>query len=81
MIEKHLKWARFPYEKSLDGSDVQAQKSLSQRQLTQLREMGWMNQTYNLILLSPPGVGKTHLAIGLGIEAIHKSKRVSFITM
>lgn len=81
MIEKYLKWARFPYEKSLDVFDVQAQKSLSQRQLTQLREMGWMNQMFNLILLGPPGVGKTHLAIGLGIEAIHKGKRVSFITM
>lgn len=34
---------------------------------TQLREMGWMNQTFNLILLVPPDVGKTPLAIGLGI--------------
>src|SRR5690606_3826406 len=41
----------------------------------------WLEQNYNLIFLGPPGVGKTHLAIGLGVEALKKGYRVSFITM
>jgi len=40
MIQKHLKWTRFSYEKLLYVSDVGAQKFLTQRQLTQLKEMG-----------------------------------------
>lgn len=47
----------------------------------QLRELSWLDQLFNLILLGPPGVGKTHLAIGLGIEAIHQGYKVTFITM
>lgn len=36
---------------------------------------------YNIILLGPPGVGKTHLAIGLGLEAIQQGYKVMFISM
>ncbi|WP_054637874.1 ATP-binding protein, partial [Thalassobacillus sp. C254] len=81
MIEKHLKWARFPYQKTLEEFDLAEQPSLSQRQLKQLQELSWLEQTFNLIFLGPPGIGKTHLAIGLGLEAIHKGFRVSFISM
>ncbi|MFC2949115.1 IS21-like element helper ATPase IstB, partial [Virgibacillus sediminis] len=81
MIEKHLKWAKFPYEKTLDEFELGEQPSLSIRQLKQLRELSWLDQAYNLIFLGPPGVGKTHLAIGLGLEAIQQGQRVSFISM
>ncbi|GAC44510.1 DNA replication protein, partial [Paenibacillus popilliae ATCC 14706] len=37
--------------------------------------------TYNVILLGPPGVGKTHLSVGLGIEALERGHRVSFVAM
>ena len=46
-----------------------------------LRELLWVEQVYNLLLLGPPGVGKTFLAIGLGIEAIDRGYKVSFIQM
>lgn len=80
-IEKHLKWARFPYQKKLDVFDLGEQTSISERQLRQLEELVWLEETFNLIFLGPPGVGKTHLAIGLGLEAIQKGYRVSFISM
>lgn len=43
--------------------------------------MAWLDQLYNLILLGPTGVGKTHLAIGIGIKAIQEGYKVAFISM
>lgn len=80
-IGRRIKWARFPYIKTLQEFQVEEQTALTSRQLTQLQEFGWLEQQYNLILLGPPGVGKTFLAIGLGLEAIHKGFQVYFVTM
>ena len=76
-----MRWANFPYMKTLELFDLSDQTSLNERQLNQLKELNWLEQQYNLILLGPPGVGKTHLAIGLGIEAIQKGFNVMFVTM
>lgn|SRR5699024_2567161 len=78
---KRLKWAKFPYQKALDEYDMTEQNSLSERQMKQLKEMNWLEQQYNLILLGPPGVGKTHLAIGMGLEAIEQGYQVMFLPM
>lgn len=80
-ITKRLKLAAFPYYKTLNEFDIKEQQSLSMRQLKQLKELTWLEQTYNLVLLGPPGVGKTHLAVGLGIEAIYRGFKVSFLPM
>lgn len=80
-IERRIKWARFPYIKTLGEFQVEEQTALTTRQLTQLQEFSWLEQQYNLILLGPPGVGKTFLAIGLGLEAIQKGFQVYFVTM
>lgn len=80
-IERHMKWATFPYHKTLEQFSLHEQKSLSKKQFNQLKELLWIEQLYNLILLGPPGVGKTHLATGLGIEAINQGYKVIFTTM
>lgn len=59
-FEKRLKQASFAQYKTLDEFNIKEQQSLSQRQLNQLKELTWIGQGYNLILLGPPGVGKTH---------------------
>lgn len=79
--DKWLKWAAFPEYKTLDEFNLAEQQSLSRKQLQHLRELLWVEQVYNLLLLGPPGVGKTFLAIGLGIDAIDKGYKVSFIQM
>lgn len=79
--EKRLKWAKFPYQKTLDDYDMKEQKSVTERKMNQLKEMNWLEQQYNLILLGPPGVGKTHLAIGMGLEAIEQGYQVMFLPM
>ena len=80
-VLKRLKLASFPYQKTLEDFRIEEQQSLSTKQLNQLRELTWLEQAYNLILLGPPGVGKTHLAIGLGIEAIYRGYKVMFLAM
>lgn len=79
--DKWLKWAAFPEYKTLDEFNLAEQQSLSKKQLQHLRELLWVEQVYNLLLLGPPGVGKTFLAIGLGIDAIDRGYKVSFIQM
>lgn len=81
LIERRLKWANFPFYKTLDDYNLNEQHSISQKQMNQLKEFTWLDQLYNMILLGPPGVGKTHLATGLGIEAIYSGYKVSFISM
>lgn len=78
---KRLRWAKFPYQKKLEDYNLREQTSLTERQIKQLKEMNWLEQQYNLVFLGPPGVGKTHLAIGMGLEAIEQGYQVMFLTM
>lgn len=80
-VERRMKWAMFPYQKTLDEFRIEEQQSVSTRQLKQLRELNWLEQQYNLILLGPPGGGKTHISIGLGVEAVQRGFQVTFTTM
>src|SRR5690625_2712151 len=66
LLERRLKWAAFPSHKTLDEFNLDEQQSLSRKQLNQLKELTWVEQLYNIILLGPPGMGKTHLAIEIG---------------
>ncbi|MTH54121.1 AAA family ATPase [Bacillus mangrovi] len=80
-LEKRMKWARFPFVKSLEEFELEGQNVLTARQLNQLRELNWLEQQYNLILLGPPGIGKTFIAVGLGLEAVQRGFHVYFVTM
>jgi DNA replication protein DnaC len=80
-LETRMKWASFYEYKTLDEFDLSEQQSLSKRQFNQIKELTWLEQGYNLILLGPPGVGKTHLSIGLGIHAIKNGYKAYFSSM
>ena len=56
-LARRYKWASFPEVKTLDEFRLEEQPTLSKRQFQQLRELLWLEQNYNLILLGPPGVG------------------------
>jgi DNA replication protein DnaC len=78
--ETRLKSARFPFYRTLNDFDFGFQNSVSRQTLLDLAQLQFLKSKENVILLGPPGVGKTHLAIALGIEAINSGYRVQFIT-
>ena len=78
--ETRLKSARFPSYRTLNDFDFGFQNSVSRQTLLDLAQLQFLKSKENVILLGPPGVGKTHLAIALGIEAINSGYRVQFIT-
>ena len=80
-IEARLRQARFPWIKTLDQFDFDFQPSLDRRQVRELAGMSFVERAHNVILLGPPGVGKTHLAIALGVKAVEAGYSVLFLTL
>ena len=78
---RRVKLARLPRAHDLDDYDYKASSSLGIRQMTQLRELLWVDRLYNLVLMGPSGTGKTYLAGGLINDAIKKGYRAYITTM
>lgn len=72
--------AGFPVRKTLDEFDYSFQPSVNKKQVAELSSCAFVERAENVVLLGPPGVGKTHLAIGLGAEAAKRRMQVKFTT-
>ena len=80
-MEARLRQARFPWVKTLEQFDFGFQPSLDRRQVRELAGLAFVERAHNVILLGPPGVGKTHLAIALGVKAVQAGYSVLFLTL
>ena len=76
-----MKAAKFPVIKRLEEFDYSFQPSLSQSRMASLRDCRWLEDATNLVFAGPAGVGKSHCAIGLGVEAIERGYKVYFTTV
>ncbi len=79
-IEQNKRRAEFPVHKSLDEFDYHFQTTISKREINGLLDFGFIDNRENVVFIGNPGVGKTHLAIGLGLKAIEAGYKVSFHT-
>ncbi len=78
--ETRVKAARFPQIKTLEDFDFSYQRSVRKEVVSHLGALDFVEAKDNVIFLGPPGTGKTHLAIALGIRACQAGHRVAFAT-
>ncbi len=79
-IEQNRRRSGFPLHKSLEEFDYRFQTTISKREINSLCDFGFIDNRENVVFIGPPGVGKTHLAIGLGLKAIDAGYKVGFNT-
>ncbi|HEY7605455.1 MAG TPA: IS21-like element helper ATPase IstB [Actinomycetes bacterium] len=78
--EGRIRQARFPARKSLEEFDFDHARGLKREQVAHLGTLDFVAAKENVVFLGPPGTGKTHLAIGLGMRACQAGHRVAFAT-
>jgi len=79
--ERRTKQARLPLAYNLDLYDYTFENGLEKQQLNQLRELKWLEQNFNIVLMGPSGTGKTYIAAGLCFDAVDHGYRAYFKSM
>lgn len=79
--QTRMKLSKLPYRKTLDEFDFEFQPSIDRSQIQELATLTFVERSENVLFLGPPGVGKTHLAVALSIQAIESGKTVYFTTL
>ena len=79
-LAMNLRKAGFPVIKRLEEFDYRHQSTITKRQVNQLLDFRFLEERSNLVFIGPPGVGKTHLAIGIGLKGIEAGYKVLFTT-
>jgi DNA replication protein DnaC len=79
-LSTRIKLSHLPFRKTLEQFDFTFQPSIDERQIRELKTLRFAHDTSNVIFLGPPGVGKTHLSVGLALEAMRAGMGAYFIT-
>lgn len=80
-LQAAMRSSRLPSVKTLESFDFSFQPSIKREQIESLHELGFVDRKENIVLLGPPGVGKTHLAISLAIASAQRGRRVYYGTL
>lgn len=75
----NLKLAKLPYVKTVDSFDFEFQPSANAQRMNELKTLRFVERSENVVFLGPPGVGKTHLAVGLAVEALRQGYTAYFL--
>lgn len=78
---ERIRQARLPAYKSFEEFDTNFQKGVKREQLNTLARLEWVDDVFNLVLIGPPGTGKTHIALAAGNLAVRMGYRVFFTNM
>jgi DNA replication protein DnaC len=79
-LQGRLRFSKLPARKTLAQFDRDAQPSLDARMIDELATLRFIEEKANVLLIGPPGVGKTHLAVALGHQAVEAGYRVYYTT-
>lgn len=77
-LERNMKSAHFPINKTIEQFEFGVVKGVGKSEIINLCDGRWIDKHENLLFFGPPGVGKTHLAIALGIKAVETGYTVCF---
>ncbi len=77
-LARRLKAAQFPWQKTLDEFEFSAVPTVNKNKILSLADSRFVRERENAVLIGNPGVGKTHLAVGIGRAACQAGHRVAF---
>ena len=78
-LRARTRLAHLPFQRTLEQFDFRFQPSIDKRQVRELATLTFVSEAANVLLLGPPGVGKTHLAVALSLRAIEQGFGVYFV--
>ncbi len=76
-----IRKAQFPKIKHIKEYDFNLQEGITVEQINRICDFVWIEQAFNVVFLGAPGLGKTHLATAIGVEAIKSGYSVAFVTL
>jgi DNA replication protein DnaC len=79
-VKQNMKRAVFPVTKHLEEFDYRSQTTITKKQVSRLLDFTFIDNRENIIFIGPPGVGKTHLAIAIGLKTVEAGYKVLFTT-
>ena len=77
-VERNMTGAHFPVIKKIDPFDFGRVKGIGKSEVVNLLDCRWIDNRENVLFFGPPGIGKTHLSIALGVVAVEKGYKVCF---
>jgi DNA replication protein DnaC len=80
-FERNMTGAHFPTMKRLDQFEFGLVKGIGKSEAVNLVDCRWIDNSENILFFGPPGIGKTHLSIALGVSAVEKGYKVCFEKM